>query len=221
MENASRALLIAAAVLIVILLIAFGIKIFTSTSGTQKAAAEAGKTISTKTGQAADLATSAITGKEKYVDPFDYGEYTKETIPVGADITLDTEKFRVFYHKNGVIKAMPHYNLVETTNGMIKQGPAVSEITTEISTPFSSTNYWSQTIGWNDNPIDSSVNINMTEKDNHGNYKNNIQQYIEVYKETLEDMGAKGIIVRVCTKPELDSQLGSVIQKKDIINPSN
>ena len=56
MENTSKALLIAAAVLIAILLITLGIRIFSSTSNSQKAAEDTGKSISEKTG----LAMSAI-----------------------------------------------------------------------------------------------------------------------------------------------------------------
>ena len=66
----------------------------------------------------------------------------------------------------------------------------------------------------------------MKEKNEYGIYKNNIQQYIEAYKETLEDMGADGILVRLCTKPELDSELGAELQtpltndeKQNIRNP--
>ena len=59
MENTSKALLIAAAVLIVILLITLGIRIFSSTSNSQKVATDTGKSISEETG----LAISAITGE--------------------------------------------------------------------------------------------------------------------------------------------------------------
>lgn len=58
MENATKALLIAAAVLIVILLIAFGMKIMNSTSSTAQSAESVGTQIDTKTGAAA---TDAIT----------------------------------------------------------------------------------------------------------------------------------------------------------------
>lgn len=62
MENASKALLIAAAVLIVILLIAFGMKIFNSTGSTAAQATSTGKEISNQTQKAANSAQSALTG---------------------------------------------------------------------------------------------------------------------------------------------------------------
>lgn len=47
----------------------------------------------------------------EYIDPFNYGEYTKENIPIGYDISIGSENFRVFYNQNGIIKAMPWYNI--------------------------------------------------------------------------------------------------------------
>ncbi len=62
MENASKALLIAAAVLIVILLIAFGMRIFNSTSDVSGQAAQTGEQLSTQTDTAAKAANTALTG---------------------------------------------------------------------------------------------------------------------------------------------------------------
>ena len=52
--------------------------------------------------------------------------------------------------------------------------------------------------------------------------RNNIQQYIEEYKNTLEKMGAETIKVRVCNKWELDSGLKELDDevKNKIRNPS-
>ena len=61
MENASKALLIAAAVLVVIIIITFGIKIYTSSSDAGKAATDTGKTLSDKTEKSTDLAIHEIT----------------------------------------------------------------------------------------------------------------------------------------------------------------
>lgn len=109
----------------------------------------------------------------EYVDPFDYGEYTKSNIPIGADITLDTEKFRVFSNENGVIEAMPFYN-IELKLDNPKQSQTAGTIA------FSESSFWN--LG---------ENINMLErKDNNPGYKNNIQQYIEAYQNTLENLGA-------------------------------
>ena len=62
MENASKALLIAAAVLIVILLIAFGMRIFNSTSDVSGQAQSTGKALSNQASQAAGTAQNALQG---------------------------------------------------------------------------------------------------------------------------------------------------------------
>ena len=68
MENASKALLIAAAVLIVILLIAFGMRIFNSTGSTATQATSTGQEISNQTQKAATSAQSALTGLSSYYE---------------------------------------------------------------------------------------------------------------------------------------------------------
>lgn len=60
MENASKALLIAAAVLIVILLIAFGMKIFNSTEDTSGAAEQVGGAITSQSGDASNATMEAM-----------------------------------------------------------------------------------------------------------------------------------------------------------------
>lgn len=62
MENASKALLIAAAVLIVILLIAFGMSIFNSTGDTSDDAQAVGNQITTQSKEASGSAVNAIKG---------------------------------------------------------------------------------------------------------------------------------------------------------------
>lgn len=62
MENATKALLIAAAVLIVILLIAFGMRIFTSTSDVSGQATSTGKELSNQTNAASSSAQNALQG---------------------------------------------------------------------------------------------------------------------------------------------------------------
>lgn len=62
MENASKALLIAAAVLIVILLIAFGMNVMNSTSDVSGQAEQVGDALSTQTDGAATDAITAIQG---------------------------------------------------------------------------------------------------------------------------------------------------------------
>lgn len=60
MENATKALLIAAAVLIVILLIALGMRIFNSTSDVSGQASQVGEKIETEGKRATDSASDAI-----------------------------------------------------------------------------------------------------------------------------------------------------------------
>lgn len=62
MENATKALLIAAAVLIVILLIAFGMRIFNGTTAVQGQADQVGGAITNQSSAAGEAATSAIQG---------------------------------------------------------------------------------------------------------------------------------------------------------------
>lgn len=61
MENASKALLIAAAVLIVILLIAFGMRIFNSTGNVSGQATDTGAQLTNQTQSAAQSAKNALT----------------------------------------------------------------------------------------------------------------------------------------------------------------
>lgn len=61
MENASKALLIAAAILIVILLIAFGMQVMNSSGDVASDATQTGQQISEQTGQAANAANKALT----------------------------------------------------------------------------------------------------------------------------------------------------------------
>ena len=147
MENASKALLIAAAVLVAILLITIGIRIFSSASDTPKLAADAGDVISQRTGEATDIVKSSTT--EKYTDPFNYGTgKTKDTVGPGDEISLTkenvTERFTVISNKNGKILAMPKYNITLTTNHP-------KQTTSHTSIKFSETYYWKEHSGWNNN----------------------------------------------------------------------
>ena len=104
MENASKALLIAAAVLVVIILVAVGMKIFSSTTGTQKVAIDTGKSISDKAGDATDMAISAING-EKYSPKVSIASITKDNygdyIDLGKDVigtSATTDDWRILYN---------------------------------------------------------------------------------------------------------------------------
>ena len=64
MENTSKALLIAAGVLVAIIIIAFGIKIFNSTFSAGIVAKDTGETINDKTGEATGMAIGEIAGQK-------------------------------------------------------------------------------------------------------------------------------------------------------------
>lgn len=131
----------------------------------------------------------------EYLDPFDYkGKEKKDLVP-GDDISIGTENFRVFYNQDGIIKAMPWYNITLPSN-LKEELPAQNSQFSGKST-FSSTNYWSQNQGWNANAINYSVDINMN------NSTNNIQKYIEAYALRLEKLGADMVFARLGLASEL------------------
>lgn len=70
MENATKALLIAAAVLIVILLIAFGMRIFNSTSGVSQTGLDTGKELSNQANAASGTAQNALQGLGGWVGSY-------------------------------------------------------------------------------------------------------------------------------------------------------
>ena len=126
----------------------------------------------------------------EYIDPFDYGTKTRETLAPGDDITLGTEKFMVFSKTDTEIKAMPYYNLVTVTaDSTVRQGPAVSGVSTEISSKFSTGSYWPK----GEDAVDMADSRNL------------IQQYIMAYKTTLERTIKEGIEVRAAKNSELNS----------------
>ena len=106
MENTSKALLIAAAVLIVILLITLGIRIFSSTSNSQKAAEDTGKSISEETG----LAISAITGESvssqtgKQYDPIYEVEKSNTESREGKEVTYKGISYIILYDNGDTVQ---------------------------------------------------------------------------------------------------------------------
>ena len=149
----------------------------------------AGKLTATINGKKYEYDSGTGAGGE-WKDPINYGEYTKETIPAGADITIKTEKFKVISNSNGEIKAMPYYNLVEVTaGGSVKQGPAVQGTSIEILSQFSTGSYW--TLGTDEIDVSDPRNL--------------IKDYINSYKTTLEELGVKGINVRAAKYSELSA----------------
>lgn len=117
------------------------------------------------------------------------GKTTSEIRP-GDDITIVTEKFKVFAVENNTIKAMPYYNITLTDNPV--QNKDAGTIT------FSTRPYWSTDENGEEieNWSDKADEINMS------NPANNIQQYIIKYKKTLQNFGAKEIEVRVLKRSE-------------------
>ena len=192
MENASKALLIAAAVLVVIIIIAFGMKVYTSSSGTGKVAMNTGKTISDKTGEATDLATYEITGKKpnniKYYEGETETEKAKENVHPGDTIKIGTERFKVFLIDEEGIKAMPYYNL-DITKEIIKQGTSENNAISLGRTAFSEIKYWDK----------------GTDKIYMKDSRNKIQKFINAYKTTLEGLGLNGIKVRAARYSELNN----------------
>lgn len=131
---------------------------------------------------------------EEYKDSFDYGEKDKETLVAGDDITLGTEKFKVFSVTATEIKAMPYYNVELKTDNP-------KQTTTYSLTRFSSTAYW-----------EKGKDIDMTAK-NGEEYKNYVQQYVDAYKETLITLKADNIDVRLATYSELnDSTITNIMR---------
>ena len=110
MENTSKALLIAAAVLIAILLITLGIRIFSSTSNSQKAAEDTGKSISEETG----LAISVITGESvsnqtgtQYGPIQEIGESNNGYIPKGREgqeVTYKNNRYTILYDNGNTVQ---------------------------------------------------------------------------------------------------------------------
>ena len=162
MENASKALLIAAAVLVVIIIIAVGMKIYSSISETGKVASDTGKTISEKTGDATDLAVSEITGKT-HLKAIDFCGKTVKTVQPGDDIKIGNEKFQVKSKTNTKITALAYYN-IELKLDKPKQKQTYGD---DDKIHFCTNPYWPESIQRNGD-------INMTEKNDDGTYKNNI-----------------------------------------------
>ena len=205
MENASKALLIAAAVLVAIIIIAIGMKIYISSTETGKVAMDTGKTITDKTGEATDLATYEITGKKanniKYFNGETEEQKSKENVQKNDTITIGTEKFMVFLIDEEGIKAMPYYNLKLDSNPIKQATAETADYAGECQ--FSTSEYWrydennQQIPNWDQSAVDNILDINMNDS------RNIVQTYVNSYKNTLEKMGGNGIEVRCITKEEL------------------
>lgn len=106
MENTSKALLIAAAVLIAILLIAFGIKIFSSSSHSGESAEDTGKTIS----QGIEVAMSSITGEStsnkttQQFSPIEEIEPQNTEYQPGKEVTYNNNKYIILYNNKTTVQ---------------------------------------------------------------------------------------------------------------------
>ena len=126
--------------------------------------------------------TGTVNNIEIKPNAINYGNKTVETIEPGDDISIGTEIFRVFYNENGIIKAMPFYNIT-LTNFPVQN--SVTEKTT-----FSNSLYWE---------ANSIIDMN--------NVSNNIQKYIDAYQGTLEDFGTENVTVRIGVSAELSDNI--------------
>jgi len=103
-----------------------------------------------------------------------YGGKTAETVEVGDDLTIETEKFMVIkVSADKKITAMPYYNI--TSTGTCLQNSSAGTMS------FASSNYWNE----------SNVDIDMTDS------RNTIQKYILSYQDTLQNFGASNVTTRV------------------------
>lgn len=125
---------------------------------------------------------------KKYIDVINYNGKTRDTLVEGDDISIGTEKFKVFSVKEGKIKAMPYYNL------KLDLSP-IKQATSQTSGSAGKVTF-AKKVYWNANED----NINMDNSDN------NIQKYILAYKKTLEDLGAEGIKVRNVKYSEISAE---------------
>lgn len=112
------------------------------------------------------------------------GKTPSEIVP-GDDITIVTEKFKVFAVENNTIKAMPYYNITLTDN------PVQSKNAGKIS--FAKSKYWV-----------NSTDIDMSYKDNSNKYVNNVLEFIDQYQKTLETYEAD-VISRISRLSEINS----------------
>ena len=109
-----------------------------------------------------------------------YNGKTPSEIQPGDDITIVTEKFKVFTVENNKIKAMPYYNITLTDNPIQSKNAG--------TTKFSNSNYWTQ----------AEDTLNMS------NSENCIGEIINSYKTTLKTLGAN-LEVRAARYSELST----------------
>lgn len=140
-----------------------------------------------------------------------YNGKTPSEIQPGDDITIVTEKFKVFAVENNIIKAIPYYNLKidESTIKQVTASKAGSDFSGNAGFVAFANNkqkYWEE-----------ETDIDMNVK-NGENYKNNIQEFIDSYQELLEKLGAN-VTARIARHAELkDFEKDNL--SRNYLNPS-
>ena len=114
MENASKALLIAASVLIVILIIAVGVKITSSSDGIKKTASDTGETINQGTEDAASLAIGKIGDKTPLSES---GLKEEDYVGCYADVDNNGTVDGIIYADTGVGNLKNYYVSKTMYNG--------------------------------------------------------------------------------------------------------
>ena len=114
---------------------------------------------------------------------------TLETLAQGDDITIGTEKFKVYKTDDNNIYAMPYYNITLTTDN-----PVQSSSPGTIAFCAADDRNWTGTQDI----------IDMTEKKADGTYKNNIQQYIDAYSSKLNALDS-AVTARVARYSEMSA----------------
>ena len=121
-----------------------------------------------------------------------YGSKTAETVEVGDDITIDTEKFKVLKKSSDgkTITAIPYYNLVLNSDPIIQAtadnaGTSVGNAGTIAFSSAESSNYEAN----KDIDLDNNVN--------------NVNNYIKAYETTLKNLGANNVTTRIARYQEM------------------
>ena len=113
---------------------------------------------------------------------------TLETLAQGDDITIVTEKFKVYKTDDNNIYAMPYYNITLTTDNPVQSISAGTIAFCALDG-----------VNWT-----GAQDINMTEKKEDGTYKNNIQQYIDAYSSKLNALDS-AVTARVARYSEMSA----------------
>ena len=150
-------------------------------------------------------------GNSSSSSSIDYGNKNEQTIAVGDDISIGTEKFKVIKKSSDgkTITAMPYYNL-KLNETPIKQ---VTEATAGEQNSVGNAG----TVAFSSISSPTWDVINGIDLDLH---QNNIKEYIEGYATTLNNMGARNVYVKlpVAKGQEYPDSIENV--QSDLLNPS-